>query len=242
MKITLIEKRKIAKGTAEYIFKPEKEIDWLPGQYFYWTIPDTKMKYSDPRGNTHHFTICLSPTEGKNIAFATRLREKSNYKKSLESISVGQEIEGEGPEGTFVLDEHEKGEHVFLAGGIGITPFRSMIKYNVDKKLTDIKIKLLYANSVPEEIAFRKEIEDWANENENIEAFMTVSHPENSNQEWKGLTGRIDRQMIENTVRELTKPTFWVCGPPAMTEAMEKLLGGLRITSDRLRVEKFTGY
>lgn len=242
MKIKLIEKRQVAKGTEEFIFEPEKEVDWLPGQYFYWTIPDPEMKFKDERGNTHHFTICLSPTEGEKIAFATRMRKESNYKNSLETLKVNQVIEGHGPEGTFVLDEEEKGEHVLIAGGIGITPFRSMIKYNIDKNLKGTKIKLLYANSVPEEIAFREELETWAKENDNIEVFMTVSRPKDSKEKWSGLTGRIDEKVIRETVGDLTKPTFWLCGPPGMTTAMEKLLGSLKITSDRLRVEKFTGY
>lgn len=242
MKLKLLAKKDVARGTEEFIFETEKEIDWLPGQYFYWTIPDSEMKFKDARGNTHHFTLCVSPTEGKNIAFATRMRPESNYKKSFDELKVGQEIEGQGPEGTFVLDENEKGEHILIAGGIGITPFRSMIKYNIDKKLTDIKLKLIYANSIPEEIAFRKEVEIWGRENDNIEVYMTCSKPEESNETWSGLTGRVDEKLIKNVAGDLTKPTYWLCGPPGMTEAMEKLLGSLKITSDRLRVEKFTGY
>lgn len=242
VKLKLIDKKQVAKDTKEFYFEPEKEVNWLPGQYFYFTIPESEMKYKDPRGNTHHFTLCVSPTEGKNIALATRMRTESNYKKSLNEVEIGQHLEGQGPEGTFILDENEKGEHVLIAGGIGITPFRSMIKYNVDKNLTDIKLKLIYANSTPEEISFREEIETWGRENENIEVYMTCSHPENSKQKWTGLTGRIDEKMIKNVAGDLSKPTFWLCGPPAMTEAMEKVMGGLKITSDRLRVEKFTGY
>lgn len=242
MKLKLVEKKEIAKDTEAFYFESEKKVDYDPGQFFYFTIPDKKMEHKDPRGNTHHFTLVLSPTEGNLIACATRMREESGYKNSLDEIEIGEEIEGEGPSGTFILDENEEGPHVLLAGGIGITPFRSMIKYNIDKKLKDIDIHLIYANSVPEEIAFREEFETWAKENKNITVDMTVSRPEEAEEKWSGLTGRIDGDMIKELVNDISKPTFWVCGPPAMVEGMEKVLGGLKITSDRIRSEKFTGY
>ncbi|MBI2103750.1 FAD-dependent oxidoreductase [Candidatus Woesebacteria bacterium] len=239
MKLTLVEKKEVAKDTKSFIFEPEKEVKWLPGQYFYFTLP--KLTHNDPKGATRHFTIYLSPTEGKNIGFTTRIRDVSGFKQSADELKIGDVIEGEGPEGTFVLDENEVGEHVLLAGGIGITPFRSIIKYNIDRGLKDIKLHLLYANSTPEEIAFRKELESWAKANENIKVDMTVSQPDKG---WQGLTGRIDEPMIKSlaTNYNLQTTTFWLCGPPPMVEATEKILGGMGISSGRVRSEKFTGY
>jgi len=155
-------------------------------------------------------------------------------------------VEVEGPSGTFILDENEKGNHIFLAGGIGITPFRSFIKYNIDKGLKDIKLFLIYANSTPEEIAFRKELEEWNNKYENIKVAMTISRPEESKERWVGLTGRIDEKIIkslmENWEIDIKKVVFWLCGPPPMVEAMEKILESMKVTSDLIRSEKFTGY
>ena len=239
MKLKLIEKRIEAKDTKSFWFETEKKVDWIPGQYFYFTIPSPK--FPDAKGNTHHFTIFLSPTEGSTIGFTTRMRDTSNYKKSMDALSVGTEIEGEGPEGTFVLDEKEKGPHILLAGGIGITPFRSVIKYSVDKGLKDT-LHLIYANSTPEEIAFRKELEAWDKENAHIKVDMTISKPEESKENWTGLVGRIDEALVKKVSSLYTKPTFWVCGPPAFIDAMEKTLGQMRITSDMVRSEKFTGY
>src|SRR3989337_2125381 len=155
MKLTLLEKKDEAKGTKSFFWETEKPVSYLPGQFFYFTLPS--LKYPDPRGATRHFTLSSSPTEGENLRSTTRIREESGYKKTLNELPLGSVIEGEGPNGKFLLDENEKGPFVFLAGGIGITPFRSMMKFATDKKLS-VPIQLIYSNSIPEEIAFRPEI------------------------------------------------------------------------------------
>ncbi|MEK7188269.1 MAG: FAD-dependent oxidoreductase, partial [Patescibacteria group bacterium] len=159
MKLKLIKTIDEAKGTKSFFWKPEKQVSWLPGQFFYFTLP--KLKYPDPRGTTRHFTISSSPTEGNLLRNTTRIREESGYKRTLNELNVGEIIEGEGPNGTFILDENSSIPQVFLAGGIGITPFRSFIKYNLDKNL-QIPMHLIYANSIPEEITFGKELADWS--------------------------------------------------------------------------------
>lgn len=238
MKLKLINKKREAENTKSFLFEPEKGFDFLPGQYFYFTLPD--LKYEDGRGATRHFTIASSPTEGKNIFIATRMRKSSGFKKTLDELGIGSLIQGEGPSGTFIVDENEPGPHVFLAGGIGITPFRSIIKYAIDKKLQQ-PMHLIYSNSTPEQIAFRKELEKWTKENNHFKLDMTVTKSEGKSG-WKGLTGRIDEAMIKKLVDDTSESTFWVCGPPAMVDGMEKALGKLRITSDKVRSEKFSGY
>ena len=236
MKLKLTKKEKVAKDTMSFFFEPEKPISWLPGQYFYFTLPNPK--YPDPRGNTHYFTIATSPTEGKVILCTTRMREKSLYKKSLAELKVGDEIEGEGPEGTFILDEKEKGDHVLIAGGIGITPFRSILKYHTDKKLPT-KLHLIYANSTPEEITYLSELKKLVKNNKNITIDFTVTKPD---KKWKGLVGRVDAEMIKRLTSEYENPKYWLCGPPAMVDAMESALGKLKITADKVKAEKFSGY
>ncbi len=244
MKLKLIDKKKEAKDTFSFFFEPERDVKWLPGQFFYFTIP--KLKYNDPKGNTRHFTISASPTEGKTLRITTRLREDSGYKKTLNELLIGTLIEGEGPNGTFILDENEKGKHVLIAGGIGITPFRAFIKYNIDKNLNDIQLHLIYSNSIPEEIAFYKELSDWETSHKNIKIALTISKPEESETKWDGLKGRIDELMIEQLLNKWglkkNEVVFWLCGPPPMVDAIENVLGKMGITSDKIRSEKFTGY
>src|SRR3989344_6788227 len=160
MQLKLVKKVTEARGTKSFFWEPEKPVDWLPGQYYYFTLP--KLNYPDARGATRHITISSSPTEGKLLRLTTRIRQESGYKKTLDTLAIGDVIEGEGPNGTLILDENEKGKsHIFLAGGIGITPFRSFIKYNIDKNLK-IPMYLIYSNSVPGEIVFKKELDTWA--------------------------------------------------------------------------------
>ncbi len=244
MKLKFVKKQNEAKDTTTFFFEPERPINWLPGQYYYFTLPE--LKYPDPRGATRHFTISASPTEGPQLRLTTRIRRDSGYKNTLNEMAIGTEIEGEGPNGTFILDENETGNHILIAGGIGVTPFRSFIKYNIDQKLTGTRLHLIYANSLPEDIAFRSELEEWSKVNENIKIAMTISRPEESKEKWTGLTGRIDENMLkkllENWNLKIENSIFWLCGPPPMVEAMEKVLGKLKITADKLRTEKFTGY
>lgn len=241
MKLKLADKRQEAKGTKSFFWETERPIKYLPGQYFYFTLP--KLNYPDPRGATRHFTLSSSPTEPPLIRITTRIREESGYKKTLDEMEIGTIIDGEGPNGTFVLDEAEKGPHVLLAGGIGITPFRSMIKYSIDRSLK-ASIILLYACSIPEEIIFRKELEGYADLTQSLKLQLTVSRPEKAKNGWTGLTGRIDAAMVKKLIPDYSSlnPTFWLCGPPPMVEAIEPVLGELNISSARIRSEKFTGY
>lgn len=241
MKLTLVKKQDEAKGTKSFFWETEKPINYLPGQYFYYTLP--KLDYPDPRGETRHFTISSAPTEGNILRLTTRIRPKSSFKKTLDELSIGSVIEGEGPNGTFILNDNDKGPHIFLAGGIGITPFRSMIRYAADKNL-GTQIHLIYSNSLPEEITFRKELEEISKTHPNIKVSMTVTKPEESKEKWTGATGRIDEALIKKLVPSdyLPSALFWLCGPPPMVDALEDLMGKLQISSNNIRSEKFTGY
>lgn len=237
MKVFLIDKKKEASATWSFFFEPEKEVTYLAGQYYYFTLK--KLNYPDSRGPTRHFTLSSSPTEGKLLRITTRTRESSGFKRTLHELALGTELEGEGPNGTFILDENEKGEHAFIAGGIGITPFRSMIKYKADSKIA-ASIHLLYSNSNLEEITFRKELEGFAKSGQ-IKLSMTLTS-EKPRAKWDGLTGRIDPIMIRKTFTDVHKKTFWLVGPPKMVDGVEKVLEKLKINHSQIITEKFTGY
>lgn len=228
-----------AKDTKSFYFKPEKPVKYLPGQYFYFTLPN--LKYKNSRGPTRHFTLSSSPTEKGYIRITTRMRYSSMVKKTYGELKVGEVIEGDGPSGTFIIDEKERGPHVFLAGGIGITPARSAIKYHLDKGLK-IPILLIYSNQVPEQITFRKELEEWSTNHKNIKVDITITSPIKTGLKWSGLKGRIDAKLINKLTNQLIKPTFWATGHPSFVEGMQKALKTLKIPPTRIRSEKFTGY
>jgi ferredoxin-NADP reductase len=231
MKLKLIKKVDEARGTKSFFWKSEGEVDFLPGQYYYFTLP--KLNYPDGRGSTRHFTISSSPTEKGLLRLTTRIREESGYKRTLDELDLGTEIEGDGPSGTLILDESEKDKsHIFLAGGIGITPFRVFLKYNIDKNL-NIPMHLIFSNS-DSDFVFKKELENWQKEHD----FIKVDFFDTSK------SGHLDDKSIKNLVPEssLSSSTFWVVGPPAFTNAMEEVLDKLKIDSDHIRSEKFTGY
>jgi ferredoxin-NADP reductase len=232
VKIKLIKKVEEARSTESFFWEPEKPIKYLPGQYFYFTVPS--LKYPDPRGTTRHFTLSSSPTEGNTLMSTTRIRAESGYKRTLSELPEGTVIDGEGPNGVFVFDENEQITSVFLAGGIGITPFRSMIKYVADKNLLT-PIYLIYSNSDPD-FVFKKELEKLAAAHPNIKIHYVVTSVE----------GHLDQTKIEKILQEWQlengKLTWWVCGPPVMIDAMEQTLGELGVTTNHLRTEKLTGY
>jgi ferredoxin-NADP reductase len=241
MKLTLIDKKTEAEATKTFIFKPEHAFDFLPGQYLYYTLP--KLIFPDPRGETRQFTISSSPTERDFVMLTTRIRN-SGFKKTLDSLKIGDAVDAEGPNGSFVFEEKfYTSPNVFIAGGIGITPFRSMLEYVYDKKI-DSQILLIYSNSTPEQIAFRNELERFSKQLKNFKLQMTITQPENSKETWNGPTGRIDKNLLTklNASRHTLSANFWLCGPPAMVDSIEEILLGMGVNTKNIQLDKFTGY
>lgn len=235
----LIEKRQEAKDTKTFIFEKPKDFSYQAGQYAYFTLH--ALIAPDERGNTRHFTLSSSPTEDF-LSFTTRMRDTSGFKKTCDQFTLGTEVILRGPQGDFALeDEKTTVPQVMIAGGIGVTPYRSIIKYVADKNLS-VPIHLINSNSTPEEIVFRKELNEISSSHANIKVAYTVTRPQESKEKWTGLTGRIDEKLIQSLTSNLQNPTYWLCGPPAMVDAMEEVLDQLKIPPERVKLEKFTGY
>ena len=209
--------------------------NFKPGQYIIM-----KLDVVDERNGVRMFSLSSSPTENGYAMISTKMTG-SNFKKKLESTSIGDMVDIRGPFGRFLLQEDYSKTAVMLAGGIGITPFRNMIKFATDKKL-DLKIVLLYSNKIPEEIAFKKEFDVWQKINPNLKVVSTVTRPEESKIKWEGVKGRIDAAMIKNNVSDMENCTFYVCGPPAMVDAMVITLKNMGVSDSSIKIERFTGY
>lgn len=245
LELTLIEKEKV-EGTDVMSFKFSKQkedkplLDYTAGQFAFFDIGEV---YNDPKGPIRHFTISSSPTENFTM-FSTRIRD-SPYKKRLSTLKEGTKVKVRGPEGQFVLHQDYSKPAVFLSGGIGVTPFRTMIKYATDKRLP-VKIIMFDSNRNRKNILFKKEFDDWAGVNKNLKIIYTISEgDQHESTDWKGEYGRIDKAMIlkhlDNNI--LNNSIFYICGPPSMLKAMQTLLQEeLEIPKDRIKVEEFTGY
>ena len=255
IELTLLEKDKI-EGTDVTSFKFSKQnvqgggedkitpLNYTAGQFAFFDIGGV---YNDPKGPIRHFTISSSPTENF-IMFSTRIRE-SPYKKRLSTLEEGSRVKVRGPEGQFILHEDYSKPAVFLSGGIGVTPFRSMIKYATDKQLP-LKIVMFDSNRNRKNILFNKEFDEWTKINKNLKIIYTISEDEqqpssSTANEWRGEYGRIDKAMILKYLDGymLSNSIFYICGPPSMLKAMESLLqDNLEISKERIKVEEFTGY
>lgn len=233
MKLKLIKKQDETKDVVSFFWKPEGKLAWRPGQYYYYTLPN--LKYADNRGDTRHFTISSSPTEGEILRLTTKFPDKdSGFKKTLAELPVGAEVEGEGPNGMFILDEKSTSPNIFIAGGIGITPFRSMIKYLSDKN-SAVPVYLIYSNS-DDQIVFEEELKeiDMQKDNIHVEFFNSSA------------SGHLDKLKIEKFIENwkliINNCTFWVCGPPPMVSAIEEELEKMEISGDNVKSERFSGY
>jgi ferredoxin-NADP reductase/nitrite reductase/ring-hydroxylating ferredoxin subunit len=218
---------RIARGGLEY----------AAGQFAYFKLDGVS---GDPKGPIRHFSIASSPTE-QDLLISTRIRD-TPYKQKLASLENGTKIMSWGPEGEFVLhDDHSK-PAVFLSGGIGVTPFRSMIKYATDKQMP-LKIVMFDSNRNEQNILYKHEFDGWSAKNKNVKILYTVTDEKSPG--WTGEKGRIDRAMIARHVEksDLDNAIFYVCGPPGMLKAMKELLQNeLQILKERIKVEEFTGY
>ena len=236
MQLPLIEVKQESADVKSFKFDLNGiNFDFKPGQYIIM-----KLDVVDERNGVRMFSLSSSPTETGFITISTKLTG-SNFKKKLESLKVGEKVDIRGPFGRFLLQEDYSKAAVMLTGGIGITPFRNMIKFATDKKL-NLKIVLLYSNKLPEEISFKKELDEWQKINPNLKVVYTITRPEESKMKWQGITGRIDAAMIKNNVKYMENCIFYVCGPPVMVDAMVTTLKNMDVSDNNIKIERFTGY
>jgi ferredoxin-NADP reductase len=236
VKARIKEKRDVAKGTLMVVFDLlGEEVDFRPGQYFWVTLLDPP--YDDEKGPKRHISVVTSPTERGVLGLATRIRD-SAFKRSLVELSEGAEVEVEQPKGSFVLPEETDRIYVFIAGGIGITVFRSMLRYIADKGLPH-RVTLVYSNRDRESTAFYDELRELEAANPNLEVVFTMTEDPG----WEGETRRIDADMLRDHLgEELDSYTYLVAGPPAMVDGVAEALQGAGIPEDQVRPARFSGY
>lgn len=235
MEAKIKEKKEIATKTLQVIYEVlgERE-DFKPGQYFFVTLP--KLFYPDQRGNKRHFSIVNSPNEKNVLSNATRLTD-SGFKKTLSELEIGSRVEVGPISGSFVLPEETKRPLVLIAGGIGITPFMSILRFTQEESLP-YKIILIYSNRDKSSTAFLDELQNIGKQNSNIELILTMTQDET----WEGEKRKIDSQFIKDYTLKLKKPMFYIAGPPVMVEATVNSLHGIGVKQEDIKEENFSGY
>lgn len=235
--VRLTGRREIASGTMAFHFEKPAGFTYKAGQFGDFTLVDPPE--TDAEGNTRTFSLASAPYED-DLMVATRMRDTA-FKRSLKTVPLGTELKLDAAYGSFTLHGDADIPAVFLSGGIGVTPVRSIVLQATRDKRPHT-IVLFDSNRRPEDAAFLDELMTAQAENPNFTFVGTMTEMEKFNEEWRGETGFISSAMIAKSVSDLTRPIYYISGPRAMVAAMRKLLEDAGVKDDKIRTEEFSGY
>jgi ferredoxin-NADP reductase len=224
MKFTLSATKQETNDTFSFIFAPEQTLQWKAGQLLRYVLNHANP---DDRGVERFFSIAFAPHE-KHVMVTTRFAPKgSSFKKALRKLRPGDAIEAHDLEGDFVMDDSEK-TFVFIAGGIGITPFRAILLH-LDHNKKPLNAQLLYANR-DNDFPYRKELEA-----------LRTRHPE-FRIDYVVSPNRIDEKSIPRLVPDIEEAMLYVSGPEPMVESMDEILKKIGVPQERIKNDFFPGY
>lgn len=233
--LTLLEKKEIAMDTYEYVFAPDRTFSFHPGQYLEWTLGH---KHADDRGNRRYFTIASSPTEDTICLGIKFNNPKSSFKEALKRMEPNDTMFASHIAGDFVLPKETEAKLAFIAGGIGVTPFRSMVQYLMDTK-DSRSITLLYSNKTAAEIAYRDVFEKAQQEI----GMKTVYAVTNELNPVPGTyPGMISATLITQEIPDYKERIFYISGPHGMVAAFEKTLQDMGVPSHNIKIDYFPGF
>jgi ferredoxin-NADP reductase len=207
-----------------FIFEPEEPLDWRAGQFLRYVLPHPN---TDDRHDDRWFTIAAAPFE-EHIQITTRFSPKSSsFKKALRMLPIGAEIEAEGPEGEFVITDPER-NYIFVAGGIGITPFRSILA-EADHTGQKLKAHLLYGNR-DNSIVFKDELDGFTRRNPKLTIDYIVD------------PDHIDEDRLRQAIQSADNPYIFISGPEPMVEALTVMVKKLGVSGNHIQTDFFPGY
>jgi ferredoxin-NADP reductase len=214
-----------ADGIYSFTFSHQGPVDFKPGQYMEWTLPLAK---TDSRGNRRYLTLSSSPTES-NLAFTIRLpKEASHFKRRLASFKPGDKILASHLAGSFTLPADQRQKLAFLAGGIGVTPFRSMIKYLLDKQ-QQRDVNLLYFAVSPQQFAFADLFQQARRVGVASHFIDTTKTP-------------LDKRLLVTAVPDYKERLFYISGPYGFVKTARESLLDLGASPRNIRSDYFPGY
>jgi ferredoxin-NADP reductase len=228
----LLAKKEVAQDTMSFYFSKSDGFTYKAGQYVQLTLinpPET-----DEEGNRRLFSLASAPFE-KDLMVTTRMRDTA-FKRILKNQVEGYEVNVRGPMGVFTLHEDVTIPAVFLVGGIGITPFRSIILQATQQNLSH-KITLLYSNHSLKETAFYEEL-NTAKSNPHFTFVPVMTRDET----WQGEKGHINKEMLQKYIPDIQNAIYYTAGPQPMVDTMRKILQEAGIEDSKIKFENFTGY
>lgn len=236
-KVKLKCKREIAEGTMAFHFEKPEGLIYKAGQFANCTLINPAE--TDAEGNSRIFSLASAPYESE-LMVATRMRDTA-FKRVLKTMEPGMEVMMNAPHGSFTLHNNQSVPAVFLTGGIGVTPVRSIVLQAIHDKLSH-RIIVFYSNRKPEDAAFLDDLRESRTANPNYTFVGTMTQMEKSSREWHGETGVISKAMLLKFMDDLTHPIYYIDGPPAMVKAMRQILSEAGVDDDNIRTEEFSGY
>lgn len=235
--LNLWQKNIISPDTLEFIFKPVSKFVYTPGQYMEWTLDHDNP---DSRGNRRFFTLASSPSE-ENLRLGIKFQENgSSFKNAFKNLDDKTAVMAGQLAGDFTLPKDLNKKIVFLAGGIGITPFRSILKYMTDTGQRR-DIILFYSNKRKEDIVY-KDVIDQAEKYMGIKVIYSLTDTETPPEDWSGNLGRIDSNVIVKEVPDYKERLFYLSGPHAMVTSYEITLKDLGVRGGWIKKDYFPGF
>lgn len=220
MQLKVLENRLETKDCCSLILEKPDQFSFYPGQYL-----DIELPVNDPLGTTRIFSLSSSPSE--NFVMMTVKKTTSPFNKKLQKLKPGETISSSHPAGTVVIDDSSPA--ILMAGGVGIAPHRSIIKWLVDQK-KDLPITLIYSNS-DEDFIFKKELEQWAKEYPSLKIHFVVT----------SIDGRLTEEKLKKILPNNSELIYYLAGPPKMVDDFENILLSLGIDETSIRTDRFDG-
>lgn len=231
----LVKKEKNSSDAWDFYFRKPKSFQFEAGQYIKMWM---EIKHPDDRGVTRYFTLSASPTE-EHLRITTRIL-KSTFKLALADVKIGDKVKMRGPWGDFILPQENKNSSlVFIAGGIGMTPYRSILKYVFDSGIKR-NITLFVSYKTEDQILFREELEKISSENPHIKIITTITDENEKN--WEGERGRITPDVLKRHLDSLKDNLYYIAGPDPLVEGVKKLLLSAGVVQDMILEDGFPGY
>lgn len=233
--VKLVGREPVAEGTLAFRFEKPARFAFTAGQAVVLELADPPAVEGQKRRT---FSLASAPFES-TLVVATRMRD-TGFKRALSALPDGAGVKLTGPIGQFTLGNAAR-PAVFIAGGIGITPFMSMLRHAVRDRSTRPFV-LLYSNRRPEDAAFLGELQELERKNSNFRLFATMTDMASSAHKWDGERGVVSADLIRRCAGGLAAPVYYVAGPPAMVLAMQEALRGMGAAESDIRSEEFYGY